>query len=99
MPSAASEAHSIAFENLIRRQTTTSTRTTGAFLLLQFLRGAGDFGALLRFVRTLALVGQVLLHVEVHDVLVRLVAEHGVGQRNLAAGVFAFAIEYGQFHL
>ena len=64
------------------------------FLLLQLLGSAVHFVALLRLVRTLALVGQVLLHVEVHHVLVRLEAEDGVGQGNLTAGVLAFDVDY-----
>src|SRR5690606_31634241 len=64
---------------------TCSTRT---FLLLQLLGGTADFITLLRLVRTLALVGQVALHVEINSVIVGLNAEYRIGKRYFSARIF-----------
>lgn len=56
------------------------TGATSTFLLMQFAGRTGDFAALLSFVRTLALGGQVRLYREVNGVFVGLYTEDVFGQ-------------------
>ena len=74
-----------------------STCTSSAFLLLDFASRTRDFSALLGFVRSLALGGQITFHVQVDCVIVGLDAENIIADL-LAGGLLAFGIVYSDFH-
>ena len=68
------------------------TGAAGAFLTLEFARRAGNFVALLRLVRTLTLVSEILLHVEVNSVVISLHAEDGVRKDYLTTRLFSLCV-------
>ena len=67
----------------------TSTGTTCTLLLLDFARRTCDLSALLGFVCTLALRGEVTLHIQINGVIVGLDAEDSLVQLS-AGGLLAF---------
>ena len=70
------------------------TGTAGAFLTLELARRAGDFVALLRLVRALTLVSEILLHVEVDSVVISLHAENGIRKDYLTTRFFSLCVQY-----
>ena len=49
--------------------------------------------------RTLTLVGQILLYVQVNGVVVRLDSKDGIIERDLATRILSLDVIYTQFHL
>ena len=65
-----------------------------AFLTLELARRTGNLVALLRLVRALTLIGQILLHVEVDSVVISLHAENGVRKDYLTSRFLSLCVQY-----
>ena len=70
-----------------------------ALLTDQLASTPRDLTTLLRLVRTLTLVGQILLYVQVNSVVVRLDSEDRIIERDLTTGIFSLDVIDAQFHL
>src|SRR5690606_13017568 len=73
--------------------------STGTFLAVQLPGRPRNLIPLLGLGRSLTLIGQVLLHIQVNRVIVGIDAEYLIRQCNLVTRFLACYIEYLQFHV
>ena len=67
-------------------------RAACAFLALELAGRTGNFVALLRLVRALTLVSEILLHVEVNSVVISLHAEDSIRKDYLTTRLFSLCV-------
>ena len=82
-----------------RRIDITTTCTATTFLTDQLTCTSGYLASLLRLVRTLTLVSQILLNVQVDSMIIGFNAENRIVQSYLSTGIFTFNIKYAQLHV
>ena len=74
------------------------TGTAATLLTTEFAGRARDFAALLRLRITLTLVGHILLHVQIDNVVIRFNAEDILIQSYLSTGLLTVDFQYTNFH-
>ena len=71
---------------------------TTTFLTDQLTCTTRYFASLFRLMRSLTLICQILLYVQVNSMIVGFNAEDRIVQSYLSSGIFTFNIKYAQFH-